>query len=171
MLLPVPTNVTQLRSFVGLVYYYGKFLPNLSSVLAPLYTLLQKGAQWKWGVQQEKAFSTLKSQLTSDRLLVHFDPQKPLTLACDASPYGVGAVLSHHLEDGSEQPIAFASRSLSLAEKGYALDKEALAIVFGVTKFHVYLYGHSFNIYSDHKPLQHLFNACKAILAMASAGI
>ena len=155
---------------MGLVNYYGKFLPNLSSVLAPLHALLQKGAQWKWGVQQEKVFFTVKSQLTSDCLLVHFDPQKPLT--CDASPYGVGAVLSHHLEDGSERLIAFASRSLSPAEKGYAqLDKEALAIVFGVTKFHVYLYGHSFTIYSDHKPLHHLFNPCKAILDMASARI
>ena len=72
----------------------------------------------------------MKSQLTSDCLLVHFDPQKPLILACDASPYGVGAVMSHRQEDGSERPIAFASRSLSPAEKGYAqLDKEALAIV------------------------------------------
>ena len=68
--------------------------------------------------------------------------------------------------------IAFASRSLSPAEKGYAqLDKEALAIVFGVTKFHVYLYGHAFTIYSDHKPLQHLFNPSKAISVMASARI
>ena len=117
----------------------------LQYYVAPLYTLLQKGSQWKWGAQQEKAVSAVKSQLTADCLLVHFDPQKPLTLAYDASPYGVGAVLSHRLEEGSERPIAFASRSLSPAEKGYAqLDKEALAIVFGVTKFHVYLYGHAF---------------------------
>ena len=169
---PVPTDVTQLRSFVGLVNYYGKFLPNLSSVLAPLYILLQKGSKWKWGAQQDKAFSAVKSQLTSECLLTHFDPQKPLIIACDASPYGVGAVLSHRLDDGSERPIAFVSRSLSPAEKGYAqLDKEALAIVFGVTKFHVYLYGHSFTIYSDHKPLQYLFNPSKAISAMASARV
>jgi len=58
---PVPTNVTQLRSFVGLVKYYSKFLPNLSSLLVPLYALLQKGSIWKWGSQQEKAFSTVKS--------------------------------------------------------------------------------------------------------------
>ena len=164
--------MTQLWSFVGLVNYFGNFLPNLSSVLTPLYKLLQKGSQWKWGAQQGKAFCTVKSQLTSDCLLVHFDPQKQLTLACDASLCGVGAVLSHHLEDGSERPIAFASRSFSPAESGYAqLDKEALAIIFGITKFHVNLYSHSFTIYSDYKPLQHLFNPDKAISAMASAQI
>ena len=92
--------------------------------------MLQEGSQWKWEVEQDNAFHAVKSQLTSDCLLVHFDPQKPLILACDASPYGVGAVMSHHLEDGSERPLAFASRSLSPAEKGYAqLDKEAFAIV------------------------------------------
>ena len=129
----------------------------MSSVLALLYTLLQKGSQWKWGLEQDNAFHAVKSQLTSGCLLVHFDPQKPLILACDASLYGVSAVMSHRLKDGSERLIAFASRSLSPAEKGYAQqDKEAVAIVFGVTKFHVYLCGHAFTIYSDHKPLQTL---------------
>ena len=81
-------------------------------------------------------------------------------------------MLFHRLEDGSVRPIVFASRTLSPAEKRYAqLDKEVLAIVFGVTKFHVYLFGDSFMICSDHKPLQHLFNPSKAISAMASAHI
>ncbi|KAL5506337.1 hypothetical protein EMCRGX_G007955 [Ephydatia muelleri] len=114
---PAPQNVTQLRSFLGLLNYYGKFLPNLSSVLAPLYTLLQKGSSWKWEKEQ-----------------------KELLLACDASPYGIGAVLSHRMEDGSEKPIAFASRSLSQAERKYSqLQKEGLAVVFGVSKFQLYL--------------------------------
>jgi len=113
--------------------------------LAPLYALLQKRSIWKWGSQQEKAFSTVKSQLTSECLLTHSDPQKPLTLSCNASPYGIGAVLSHRLSDGSKRPIAFASRSLSPVEKGYAqLDKEALAIVFSVTKISCLLVGSFF---------------------------
>ena len=152
--------------------YYAKFLPNISSRLAPLYKLLQKAVTWSWGAKQQKAFKEAKNALTSAEVLVHYDPTKQLRLSCDASPYGVGAVLSHKLDDGTEHPIAFASRSLSPAERKYAqLDKEGLAIIFGVKHFRQYLLGRHFTIYSDHKPLQHLFSENKAIPAMASARI
>ena len=97
---PVPTRVSELRSFLGLVNYYGKFLPDLATAAAPLYSLLRKTAQWCWGQAQQSAFEKVKTLLQSSDLLVHFDPQKEIILACDASPYGVGAVLSHCMEDG-----------------------------------------------------------------------
>ena len=169
---PAPQNVSQLKAFLGMLNYYAKFLPNISSRLAPLYKLLQKAVKWAWGPAQQEAFKEAKEALISAKVLVHYDPTKALMLSCDASPYGVGAVLSHKFEDGTEHPVAFASRSLSPAEKRYAqLDKEGLAIVFGVKHFRQYLLGRHFTIYSDHKPLQHLFSENKAIPPMASARI
>ena len=169
---PRPQDVPQLRSFLGMLNYYGKFIPNLSTLLRPLYDLLQSAKTWSWGKSQEQAFRKAKELLSSAPLLTHYDPEKPLVLSCDASPYGVGAVLSHRMEDQSEQPIAYASRTLSPAELKYAqLDKEALSIVFGVKHFHQYLYGYKFAILSDHKPLQYLLGETRGIPAMASARI
>ena len=76
--------------------------------------------------------------MTSDKVLCYYDPKNPVKLACDASPYGLGSVLSHLMDDGTERPTAFASRSLTKAERAYSqIDKEALA--WGVVKFHTYL--------------------------------
>ena len=169
---PTPTDVSQLRSFIGLMNYYGKFIPNLASVLSPLYRLLQKNVVWRWGKQQRDAFEQAKESLVSGTVLQHYDPDKDLVVSCDASPYGIGAVLAHREEDGTERPISYASRSLAAAEKRYSqLDKEGLAIVFAVKKFHNFLYGRQFTIYSDHKPLQYIFGATQPVPALASARI
>ena len=134
---PEPSDVTQLKSFLGAVKYYGKFLPDLSIFLAPLYILLKKDVKWSWEATQKTSFEEIKSLLSSDSVLVHYDPVVELVLACDASPYGVGAVFSHRFSDIEEKPIIFASRSLGAAERKYSqLEKEGLAIVFGVKKFH-----------------------------------
>jgi len=109
---PAPSNISQLHSLLGLINYYSKFLPNLANTLAPLYSLLQKSKRWSWGPPQKTAFVEAKRQLTSQKLLVHFDPSKELVLSCDASPYGIGPVLSNQMPDGTEQPIAFTSHSL-----------------------------------------------------------
>ena len=118
---PKPEAVSELKSFLGLLSYYSWFLPNASSTLTPLYSLLQSNNKWAWGSKEQAAFDTAKGMLQSTSLLVHYDPTKPLILACDASPYGVGAVLSHMMEDGSEKPVAFASRTLAPAEKNYLI--------------------------------------------------
>ena len=169
---PAPTNVTELKSYLGLINFYGKFLPNLSTELEPLYQLLRKNQRWKWNIEQIRAFERSKTLLQSETVLVHFDPKKKLIVSCDASPYGVGAVLAHEMPDGSERPIAFASRTLTPAEKKYSqLDKEGLAMVFAVQKFHQFLYGRHFTIFTDHKPLLGIFKCDKAVPLMASGRI
>ena len=133
---------------------------------------MQQKSKWHWGKEQHEAFTQVKQQLTSSQLLVHFDPKKKLLLSCDASPYGTGAVLSHVMDDGSEKLIAYASRTLAPAERKYAqIEKEGLAIIFGIKKFHQYLYGRHFTVYSDHRPLEHLFSENKSIPTFASARI
>ncbi|XP_060607830.1 uncharacterized protein K02A2.6-like [Ruditapes philippinarum] len=114
---PEIKNVKDLRSFLGLVQYYAKFLENLSTILHPLHQLLQKNARWKWTSDCDKAVQTVKKMITSDLVLVNYDPDLPVILACDASSFGLGAVLSHRLPNGTERPIAFASRSLSSARE------------------------------------------------------
>ena len=129
-----------MESFLGMINYYGKFIPNLSTVAAPLNRLQQKEAPWKWGSEEAKAFQKLKKALVSARVLVHYDPKLPVKLDCDASSVGIEAVLSHVFPDGTEKPISFASRTLTKAEKNYAqIEQEALSIVWGIKKFHLYL--------------------------------
>ena len=169
---PVPKNVTELKSYLGLLSYYGKFLPNLSTTLALLYELLKSTVKWRWRNQENTAFQKSKKLLSLAEFLVHYNPTKEVILACDASPYGIGAVLSHKMSDGSDRPIGFTSRTLSSAEKGYSqIEKEGLSCVFGVKKFHNYLYGHSFTLITDHKPLLGLLKEHQAIPAHASAQI
>lgn len=103
--MPEPTTVKELQAYLGMINFYSRFLPNLSTVLAPLHELLVKGAKWAWTKNQQKAFQKSKQLLLSADLLVHFDSSKEIVLCCDASPYGVGAVLSVKMDDGSERPV------------------------------------------------------------------
>lgn len=163
---PVPTNVSTLQSFLGLVNYYRNFVPRASSVLSPLYDLLKKGAKWHWTAIHRNAFNEIKQQLTSDQVLTHFNSKGKIILTVDASPHGLGAILSQIGDDGLERPISFASRTLSSAEKRYSqIQKEATAIIFGVKRFHQYLYGRSepFILRTDHKPLISIFGPYKGI--------
>ena len=95
------------------------FYHRLSTILASLYRLLNKGVDWNWSSAQETAFKKSKELLTSANLLTHFDPDLPLVLACDASAYGIGAVLAHQMSDGMEKTITYALRTLNSAEHNY----------------------------------------------------
>ena len=167
---PEPKNVQELRSFLGLVNYYGKFIRNMSTIAHPLNNLLKHSTSWKWTPACQHAFQQLKQKLASTDVLVHYDTNLPLKLACDASAYGVGAVISHVFPNGDERPIAYASRTLTTSEKNYAqIEKEALSLVFGVKKFHQFLYGRKFILVTDHKPLTTVLNPKKGLPTLAAA--
>ena len=168
---PKPRNTTELKAYLGLLTYYGRFLPNLSTVLSPLYRLLRQDVCWRWTSKQQRAFTRSKQLLTSAKVLVHYDPRLDLVVAGDASAYGIGAVLSHMIPNGEERPVAFASRTLSSAKHNYSqVENEALACVFTVKKFHSYIFGRSFTLLTDHKPLLTLFGENKPISPHASFG-
>ncbi|XP_055614238.1 uncharacterized protein K02A2.6-like [Uranotaenia lowii] len=167
--MPVPKNKEQVRSFVGLVGYYGRFLPNQSTILYPLNNLLKEDVPFCWSKDCEKSFALVKKEMQSNRFLVHYNPSLPVVLATDASPYGVGAVLSHQYPDGTERPLQYASQTLTRTQQKYSqIDKEAYAIIFGIRKFHQYVYGRKFILVTDNKPVSQIFSESKGLPAMSA---
>lgn len=127
--------------FLGLVGFYSRLCPDLATIAEPLYALTPKNVQFDWQDIHEQSFRKIRKELVSDRILVHYNPKLPVILSVGASPTGLGAFLAHEI-NGQEKPIAFASRVLTQSERNYSqIDKEALAIVWGIKKFYVYLYG------------------------------
>ena len=114
---PTPKNVTELKAFLGMLNYYHRFLDRMSTIPEPLHRLLRKGQSWEWDKAQQIVFEKAKQLLTSTQVLSHYDPAKPLTMSCDASPYGITAVLSHRMPNGDDRPTAFASKTLPPAER------------------------------------------------------
>ncbi|XP_037876915.1 uncharacterized protein K02A2.6-like [Bombyx mori] len=156
--MPHPNNVTELKSFIGMVNFYSKFIQDLSAHLSPLYALLKKGKHWMWGNEQNAAFLNVKKFLCSTKALAHFDMSLESVLTVDASARGLGAVLAQRGPGCQERVVAYASRALTTHELHYSqIHKEALAIVFAVEKFHQYLYGRKFILRTDHKPLVSIF--------------
>ncbi|XP_053686504.1 uncharacterized protein K02A2.6-like [Sabethes cyaneus] len=166
---PEPTNLTEVRAFAGLVNYYAKFVAGLADIMGPLYGLLRKGAKFHWDINCKMAFQRIKKEICKDVTLAHFNPDAELYLTCDASNRGVSAVLCQR-EGNIERPVAFASRVLHPSEINYSvIDREALAIIYGINKFFLYLAGNHFCIRTDHKPLLSIFNPKKGIPAIAAS--
>ncbi|KAI5742739.1 hypothetical protein M8J77_010808 [Diaphorina citri] len=167
---PTPKNVTELKSYLGLLGYYQKFIPNLSFLLQPMYELLKKDKKWNFNSQCSEAFETSKLLLEKYNILVPFNETKPLVLQCDSSDYGIGAVLGHDYGDDVIRPIHFASKTLSSAERNYSqVQKEALAVIYGVQYFSKYLTGRKFTLITDNKALVTLFGEDKAVPMLSSA--
>ena len=167
---PSPKNVQELRSFLGMINYYGKFLAKLSTFLHPLNELLKTEVTWEWSEECECAFQEAKGQLSCAPVLAHYDPSLPIRLAGDASNYRVGAVLSQVTADGHEHPIAFASRMLTSAERNYGqVEKEALSLIFGICKFHKYVHGRHFTLVTDHQPLMAILGPKSGTPVLAAA--
>uniref|UniRef100_A0A1A8CXN4 Gypsy retrotransposon integrase-like protein 1 n=1 Tax=Nothobranchius kadleci TaxID=1051664 RepID=A0A1A8CXN4_NOTKA len=148
-----PSNISEVRSFLGMVNQLGKFIPGLAEKDKPLRDLLSKKNQWVWSCAQQKAFNQLKGDLTSTPILALYDPNKELKLSADASSYGLGAVLFQ--QEGEQwRPVAYASRSLTETEQRYAqVEKEALGLTWGCERFKDFLIGRHFSLETDHKPL------------------
>jgi transposase InsO family protein len=168
---PYPTSVGELVSFLGAAQYYARFIPQMSMIIEPL-NRLRTSKDWVFEKEEKQCFDKLKELLSSDSVLTFYDPDAPLKLDCDASAYGVGAVLSHVDPDGRERPIEFISRTLSKAERNYSqIEKEALGIVWAVKRLHRYLYARPFELCTDHKPLELIFHPSKSIPEMGTSRI
>jgi transposase InsO family protein len=162
--MPTPKNIKELEAFIGKVNYYGKFISNFSEKCKVLNKLRQADMTWHWNPECQTAFDNLLQDIATATTLVHYDPTLPLILATDASQYGIGAVILHRSSDGSERPIAHASKTLTAAEQKYSqIEKEAFSIIYGVKKFHQFLTGRTFELNTDHKPLLTIFNPVKPL--------
>ena len=159
--------MNELRSFIGLLNYYSRFILNLAALLHALHAQLLRTKKWKWTKECADVFRNAKKQLSSAPVLAHYDLQLPLQLARDASSYGVGAVLSHRYPDGNERPVAYASRTLLLNERNYAqIEKEVLVLIFRIQKFHQFTYD---TLFTDHQPLLAILGPKKGIPSIAAA--
>ena len=167
---PRPQSLNQLRSFLGMVNYYNKFVPNISTVTNVQYDLTKKDYKFIWTAAHQMAFDSLKRALVSDKVLSHYDPTKRLGVSADASAYGVGAVLLNMESNGREKPIYYASRVLFDAEKNYSqIEKEGLAIVFAMRRFQRYLAKQHFILFTDHRPLLKIFGQNETTSTTTSA--
>ena len=164
-----PENVSELRGFLGLVQFVGRYVPDLATVSAPLRELTRKSVEFKWGEEQNRSFKAIQKLMASCETLAYFDRSAPVTLVAVASPVGLGAspvglgAVLIQTHEGKDRVITYGHRSLIDTESRYSqTEREALAIVWACEHFSMYLLGNRFRLITDHKPLTHIYNDAKA---------
>ena len=152
-----PSTQAEVRSFLGLANSSARFIPGYATVVEPLRHLLVKDAEFEFGPEQKAAFQELKDRMAEAATLAYFDKNARTIVIADASPVGLGVVLAQ-IQDGNPVPVYYASRALTWCEQRYSqTEKEALGLVWACERFHLYIYGKSFELRTDHKPLEAIY--------------
>lgn len=153
-----PKSASEVRSFLGLVQYSSRFIPNFSEISEPLRRLTRKNTEFKWESEQDKAFRQLKEILSGEEALAYFKYGCKTRIISDAGPTAIGAVLVQ-LQNGVWRVVSYASRTLTDVERRYCqTEKEALGLVWACERFSLYVFGTSFELETDHKPLEHIYS-------------
>ena len=162
-----PTNLSEVRSLLGMINYSSRFIPNYATLIEPIVKLTRKTQSFQWGDEQENAFQSVVQQLSCKPVLAYYDVNRPTQILVDASPVGLAALLTQIDSDGFSHIVAYASRSLTQTERKYCqLEREALAVVWGCEYFHLHIYGKlQVEVLTDHKPLLGLFGNPNAKLS------
>ncbi|XP_040168903.1 uncharacterized protein K02A2.6-like isoform X1 [Anopheles arabiensis] len=162
--MPPPHDIPKLRSYLGAINYYGKYVQEMRTLRQPMDQLLKAGMKFHWSTACQRSFDRFREILQSPLLLTQYNPKMEIIVSADASNVGLGARIAHKFPDGSIKAIYHVSRSLTSAESNYSqIEKEALALIFAVTRFHRIIYGRRFILETDHKPLLAIFGAKKGI--------
>ncbi len=139
--------------------YVARFIPRYSDIVVPLQNLTHQNQRWRWRDEHQKAFDRLKGHLANTHSLSYYDTSLDTELVVDASPVGVGAILTQKSDKGEVRVVEYSSRRLTDTETRYSqTEREALAVVWACEHFHIYLYGAQFQVISDHKPLEGIMN-------------
>ena len=158
---PTPTNLKELRNFLGLANYYRRFQGGFSHIASPLNALTKKGVSFNWTEECVVAFDKLKRVLVSAPVLAYPNFKEPFLLFVDASSMGIGFTLAQ-IQNAKEVVIAYHGRGLNQAERNYSTTKrEALALVEGIKKFQPYLQNRKFTVVTYGSQFFALVNECQ----------
>ena len=161
---PRPTNVHEVCSLLDMANYSSKYIHDYATITAPLRELTKKNVKFKWTYQHQQAFETLSQALTSAPVMAYFDVTKETLVTVDASPVGISAILGQRIKETDDyRVVAYASRALTAVERRYSqTEREAVAIVWAVEHYHLFLFGANFTLITDHKPLELIYGSPKS---------